>query len=44
MAIVWNTKGFYFDDLGDIAKAIECYHKALKIREEIDDKEGMALS
>lgn len=44
MAIVMNTKGFYYDDRGNIPAAIEYYHKALKIREEINDKEGMALS
>jgi serine phosphatase RsbU (regulator of sigma subunit) len=43
-AIVFNTKGYFYDDKGDIPKAIEFYHESLKIREEIKDLEGMALS
>lgn len=44
MAIVINTKGYYFDEKGNIPLAIDFYHQALKIREEIGDLEGMALS
>ncbi|MGE0561523.1 MAG: tetratricopeptide repeat protein [Flavobacteriales bacterium] len=37
-----NNIGFIYDDKGDITKALDYYHKALKIREKIGDKHGIA--
>ncbi len=37
-----NNIGFIYDDKGDITKALNYYHKALKIREKINDKQGIA--
>ena len=42
LAIALNNKGFYFDNQGMIAKAVDYYHKSLKIREAIGDIKGMA--
>lgn len=39
-----NNLGFINNDLGDIAKALEYHHKSLRLREEIGDKNGIALS
>lgn len=39
-----NNLGFINNDLGDIAKALEYHHKSLRLREEIADKPGIALS
>lgn len=44
MGSVINNFGFYYDDHGNIPTALLYYHKSLKIREEIGDKEGMAQS
>lgn len=37
-----NNIGFIYDDKGEIVKALDYYHKSLKIREKIDDKFGIA--
>lgn len=37
-----NNIGFIYDDKGEIVKALDYYHKSLKIREKIDDKHGIA--
>lgn len=37
-----NNIGFIYDDKGEIVKALDYYHKSLKIREKIDDKQGIA--
>lgn len=39
-----HITGFLTENLGDISKALYLYHKSLKIREEILDKEGIATS
>ena len=36
--------GDIYSDQGDIIKTLDYYHKSLKIREEIDDKSGVAAS
>lgn len=40
----YNNIGFIYDDKGDVIKALEYYHKSLSIREELDDKKGIAVS
>lgn len=37
-----NNIGFIYDDKGEVVKALDYYHKSLKIREKIDDKHGIA--
>ena len=44
LAETLNNIGYIYDDQGDIPKALEHYHKSLKIREEIGDKNGIAMS
>lgn len=39
-----NNLGYFYDDRGDIVKALNYYHKSLKIREEINDSLGIAVS
>lgn len=39
-----NGIGYIYDNEGDIQKALECYHRSLKIYEEIKDLDGIALS
>lgn len=39
-----NNLGYFYDDRGDIVKALNYYHKSLKIREEINDSLGIAIS
>lgn len=39
-----NNIGFIYDDKGNVIKALEYYHKSLSIREELDDKLGIAVS
>lgn len=39
-----NNMGYVYNIKGEIPKALEYYHKSLKISEEIDDKEGVASS
>ena len=39
-----NNIAFLAQNHGDISKALEYYHKSLKIREEIKDKEGISAS
>jgi tetratricopeptide (TPR) repeat protein len=43
LAIAYNNVGSVYDSKGDIANALEYYHKSLKIREEIQDKAGIAI-
>jgi serine phosphatase RsbU (regulator of sigma subunit)/Tfp pilus assembly protein PilF len=43
-AAALNNIGFTYMNQGDIPKAIEYYHKSLKIQEEIGNKEGIAIS
>jgi two-component sensor histidine kinase/Tfp pilus assembly protein PilF len=40
----YNNIGFIYDDKGDVIKALEYYHKSLSIREDLDDKLGIAVS
>lgn len=40
----FNNIGFIYDNQGNIAKALENYGKGLRIREEIGDKVGIAIS
>jgi len=40
----YNNLGYVYDDRGNIVKALDYYHKSLRIREELDDKEGIAVS
>jgi len=42
MASALNNIGLIYQDQGDIPKALEYYHKSLKIQEEIGNKEGIA--
>ncbi|MBK9285203.1 MAG: tetratricopeptide repeat protein [Sphingobacteriaceae bacterium] len=44
LADALNYIGYLAGNQGDIPKALEYYHKSLKIYEEIGDKEGIALS
>tara|TARA_R110001592_G_scaffold17138_1_gene72663 strand:- start:423 stop:2285 length:1863 start_codon:yes stop_codon:yes gene_type:complete len=44
MSGAYNNIGFIYDDKGDVIKALEYYHKSLSIREELDDKLGIAVS
>ena len=39
-----NNIGYVYRNQGDIPKALEYYHKSLKIQEEIGDKSGIATS
>ncbi|MBI2259473.1 MAG: tetratricopeptide repeat protein [Flavobacteriia bacterium] len=40
----YNNVGFMYENYGDIPKAIEYYHKSLKIREKLKDLIGMGVS
>ena len=42
MAIVNNNLGFIYDSQGNIQKALECYHKSLRILEKTNDDNGIA--
>ena len=44
MSIVINNIGTIYDDQGDIAKALDYYHKGLNLYEEMGNKKGMALA
>jgi len=44
LAKALNSIGFVYNDQGDIPKALEYYHKSLKIDEEIGNKNGIANS
>jgi tetratricopeptide (TPR) repeat protein len=44
IANAFNNIGFLAQQQGDVAKALEYYHKSLKIQEEIKNKEGIARS
>jgi len=44
LATALNNFGYIYDVQGDIPKALEYYHKSLKIEEKIGDKEGIATS
>lgn len=44
LAASYNNMGYISDQHGDIPKALEYYHKALEIQEQISDKMGMAYS
>ncbi len=44
LAEAYNSIGFINRHKGDIPQALEFYHKSLKLREELNDKEGMANS
>jgi len=44
LAYALNNIGYVYDSQGDIVKALEYYHKSLKIQEEIGDKSGIANS
>ena len=44
LAEAFNNIGFIYDNKGDISNALENYGKSLKIREEIGDKVGIAVS
>lgn len=39
-----NNMGYVWDNLGDVAKALEYYTEGLKLREELGDKYGIAES
>lgn len=39
-----NNIGFHAEAIGEIPKALEYYHKALKVQEECSDKKGLATS
>ena len=39
-----SNMGYYYDDQGDIEKALLFYHKGLKIQERLNDGEGLAVS
>ncbi|PCJ37861.1 MAG: hypothetical protein COA99_12410 [Moraxellaceae bacterium] len=41
---VLNNLGLIYSKKGNYAKAVECYTKSLKIKEEIGDKQGIASS
>ncbi len=40
----YNNMGYIYDDQGRVVDALEYYHKSLRIREEIRDKQGIAES
>ena len=44
LAEAFNNIGYIFDNQGNISKALENYGKSLEIREEIEDKIGIAVS
>ena len=44
LADALNNIGYIYMNQGDIPKALEYYHKSLKIKEEIGDKDGIAIS
>ena len=44
LASALNNIGFVYDSQGDIPKALEYWHKSLKIQEELGDKSGIAIS
>jgi len=44
LADALNNIGYIYDSQGDIPKALEYFHKSLKIREDIGDKKGIAIS
>ncbi len=44
LANALNNVGYLAEHLGDIPKALEFYHKSLKIEEEIKDKKGIATA
>jgi two-component sensor histidine kinase len=44
LGVALNNIGYVYNRKGDIPKALEYYHKSLKIQEEINDKEGIAAS
>jgi serine phosphatase RsbU (regulator of sigma subunit)/TPR repeat protein len=44
LASTLNNIGYNFTNQGNIPKALEYYHKSLKIQKEIGDKEGVASS
>ncbi len=39
-----NNKGYINNNLGDIATALDYFHKSIKIQEEVKDKQGLAYS
>jgi tetratricopeptide (TPR) repeat protein len=39
-----NNIGYIYQNQGDVKRALEYYHKGLKIQEEISDKKGLAQS
>lgn len=43
-SIVLNNYGVDYENKGDIPKALECYEKSLKIKEQINDKLGISSS
>ncbi|MCB0408777.1 MAG: tetratricopeptide repeat protein, partial [Flavobacteriales bacterium] len=43
-ALALNNIGYIYDNKGDIPKALEYFHESLKIKEEINDKQGIASS
>jgi len=43
LADALNNIGYFYNNQGDIPKALEYYHKSLKIDEEIGNKEGIAI-
>jgi len=44
LAASLNNIGFIYQNQGDIPKGLECYHKSLKLEEEIGNKQGVASS
>ncbi len=44
LSIAINNLGYIYSNKGDISKALEYYHKSLKIREQTNDLKGMANS
>lgn len=43
-ATALNNKGYFSDHIGKQTEAIDFYQRAIKIREDIDDKKGLAAS
>jgi tetratricopeptide (TPR) repeat protein len=43
-AMACHNEGFRYNELGDVRKAIECYSKCLAMRENINDKIGVAAT
>ncbi len=43
-ATAYNNIGFMYDNEGQISKALEIYFKAIKIQEQLGDKQGLASS